>query len=442
MSNWWESSPVDGNTSDNAASKNWWDEHPKEEASQDSALTRGITQAKSAAKTAKALSIGDYETVAQLAAERDAYRKANPGTKEGNELMSAWDSGDGIAGGIKNVVGEIGKDWKEAPSTFDALRATGKNLSAMGGGIVEQVPNMVMPMTGMLAGGAAGSTVGGPFGAVVGGWAGATAGNAAAESPEQVDHALQSAGIDPQDTAAAKSYLDANGGKITGQALTKGAIIGAVDTATMGIGGKVLTAPARAAADRALREMGVNLADKAAVKAAQRTTEFANKVGSDAVYQASQKGAQAFTRNTAVGALEPAGEFVGEYFGQGAATGDWDTKGATLEALSSLGQSGITFAGQKAYQYATNPFSKTPPKTDTPPANPPSATNYTLVTDPAPIQQRIDAMLRIDRSAITEKERSAYEQAWTAALNEPVGITHDANGIEKPLTMGEYLDAK
>lgn len=90
-----------------------------------------------------------------LAAERDAYRKANPGTKEGNELMSAWDSGDGIAGGIKNVVGEIGKDWKEAPSTFDALRATGKNLSAMGGGIVEQVPNMVMPMAGMLAGGAA-----------------------------------------------------------------------------------------------------------------------------------------------------------------------------------------------------------------------------------------------------------------------------------------------
>ena len=137
MSNWWESSPVDGNTSDNAASKNWWDEHPKEEASQDSALTRGITQAKSAAKTAKALSIGDYETVAQLAAERDAYRKANPGTKEGNELMSAWDSGDGIAGGIKNVVGEIGKDWKEAPSTFDALRATGKNFSVMGGGIVE-----------------------------------------------------------------------------------------------------------------------------------------------------------------------------------------------------------------------------------------------------------------------------------------------------------------
>ena len=126
MSNWWESSPVDGNTSDNAASKNWWDEHPKEEASQDSALTRGITQAKSAAKTAKALSIGDYETVAQLAAERDAYRKANPGTKEGNELMSAWDSGDGIAGGIKNVVGEIGKDWKEAPSTSSGINERSK----------------------------------------------------------------------------------------------------------------------------------------------------------------------------------------------------------------------------------------------------------------------------------------------------------------------------
>lgn len=54
---------------------------------------------------------------------------------------------------------------------------------------------------------------------------------------------LQEAGIDPQDSAAVKAHLDANGGTIAGQALTKGGIIGAVDVATMGIGGKLLRAP-------------------------------------------------------------------------------------------------------------------------------------------------------------------------------------------------------
>jgi len=424
---------------------------------QDGALKRGINQAVNAGKTAKALTIGDYDEVSRLTAERDAYRKANPGTKEGNELSVAWEAGDGVMGGVRNVAGELVKDWQEAPSTVDAVRATAKNLSAMGGGIVEQVPNMVMPMAGLLAGGAAGSTAG-PAGAVVGGWAGATAGNAAAESPEQVDRSLQEAGIDPQDSAAVKAHLDANGGKITGQALTKGAVIGVVDTATMGAGNQLL---------------------KGAAKATR---------------------AGALARNVAAAALEPAGEFAGEYLGQGLATGDYDAKGAALEALSSLGQSGITFAGQKIYQYATNPFSRTAnndgaevgrnPTAETPevPVLALPSPTYTgtpsdqllqqqaeqqaqidaadanasaiydaraeyeaaqrelnairLTTDPEPIQQRLDAMLGIDQAHISERERAAYEKAWDAALNEPVGITHDENGHERPLSMHEYLQAQ
>ena len=461
-------------------------------ASQDNPLTRGYKHAVSSAKTAKAMVTGDYQEAARLASERDTYAKRNPGSKEGNELMQAWGAGDGVSGGIKNVAGEFAKDWKESPSTFDAVRATGKNLLAMGGGIVEQVPNMVMPMAGMIAGGAAGGASPIPGGMVAGSVAGATLGNAATESAEQVDRSLRDAGIDPQDTGAVQAYLEQNGGKIVGQTLTKGAVLGAVDTATAGLAHRLLTAPAKAATRRTLAGMGVDVADKAAVKTAMESAEFGTRIANDAAYQATQKGVNKAARNAGAFAMEPAGEFAGEYFGQGLATGDWDTKGAALEALSSLGQSGITFAGQKFIEYVTRPKSGT--STDAPTEPPagsllalPSPT-YTgtpsdqvlqgqverqrmideadanaqavyearaafeaaqrelnaiqLTTDPEPLQQRIDELLGIGRKPLPKGEQAAYEKALADALNEPVGITHDANGREIPLTMGAYLDAR
>ena len=316
------------------------------EPEQDGALTRGAKNAWNSIQSGYSLLTGDTESLAKLTAERDAYRKANPGTPEGNELMQAWERGDGVLGGAKEVVGEMTKDWQEAPNTVGALRATGKNLSAMGGGIVEQIPNMVAPMAGMLVGGAAGAASPVPGGMLLGGWAGATAGNTAVESGEQIDRALMQAGINPQDTAAVKDFMAKNGDAILGKAATKGAIIGAVDTATMGLSHLLLSAPGKAAVERAIAA-GINPTDEIAIKAA---------VQADPIFQASQKGLNSLARNGAVAALEPAGEFTGEYIGQGVATGDWDTKGAALEALSSLGQGAITFAGQKAYEAATDPF--------------------------------------------------------------------------------------
>lgn len=119
----------------------------------------------------------------------------------------------------------------------------------MGGGIVEQVPNMIMPMAGMLAGGAAGGAagsavpvVGNVAGALLGGWAGASAGNTAAESAEQVDRAIRGAGIDPQNTNAVRSFLEKDAGGVLGKSAIKGGIIGGVDTLTMGAAGKLLRA--------------------------------------------------------------------------------------------------------------------------------------------------------------------------------------------------------
>lgn len=79
---------------------------------QDGALTRGTKNALNSVKSGYALLTGDTDGLAQLTAERDAYRKANPGTPEGNELMQAWERGDGVLGGAKEVVGEMTKDWQ------------------------------------------------------------------------------------------------------------------------------------------------------------------------------------------------------------------------------------------------------------------------------------------------------------------------------------------
>ena len=51
--------------------------------------------------------------------------------------------------------------------------------------------------------------------------------------------------------------------------------------------------------------------------------EFAQRIESDAAYEASQKGARKFARNATAFALEPGGEHLGEFLGTLAAEGDW-----------------------------------------------------------------------------------------------------------------------
>lgn len=329
----------------------------------------------------KSLATGNYDETAQKIDEAARYQVANPGSKEGNELMAAWQRGnekpvdgesvtDQIARtarntktGAANVAGEFAKDWNEAPGVVSGIRETAKNVGAMGAGVVEQVPNMLLPMAGMLAGGAAGGAagssvpvVGNVVGTGVGAWLGASAGNTLVEGGGMAQEALQKAGINPSDKAAVKAYFEKNGDALLAQAGIKGGIIGAVDTATMGIASKLLTAPGKAAAGRAMADMGVDVTDNVAVKAAMQSPELAARVASDPAYRAATTGAQGLARNTGVAALEPAGEFTGELVGQGVATGDWDVQNAALEAASSIGQSGATFAGQKAYAGIKYPF--------------------------------------------------------------------------------------
>lgn len=329
----------------------------------DNAWQRGWKSTTNSAAITKDLATGDAAAVARRVKEFDDYSRANPGSKEGQELYQAWDKGEGVTGGVKGVAGEIAKDWKEAPNWLAGIRSVGANAKAMGEGLVAQVPNMLAPMAGMIGGAAAGAAagsvvpvIGNVAGGIAGAWAGNSAGNTLVEGGGMLMDRLQKAGIDPQNTAAVEKFAREQGDAALGDAAIKGGIIGAVDTATAGLAGKILNGPARAAADRALAKLGVNASDGAAVKAATKSDAFKELVANDAAYKAATSGAGNVARNVGAAALDPAGEFAGEFLGQGVATGDWDTKNAALEAISSMGQSALMYGGQKAYQAATNPL--------------------------------------------------------------------------------------
>ena len=57
--------------------------------------------------------------------------------------MKAWREGDGIIGGIKGVAGEV-MATTTMPKDLGWCMSVGRNLQAMGSGIVEQVPNMIL----------------------------------------------------------------------------------------------------------------------------------------------------------------------------------------------------------------------------------------------------------------------------------------------------------
>ena len=66
----------------------------------------------------------------------------------------------------------------------------------------------------------------------------------------------------------------------------------------------------------------------------------------------------------------------------------------------------------------------------------------TLVTDPEPLQKRIDALMGINQERLSDKGRADYEKALSNAFNEQVAVAVDRDGLEVPVTMGEYLQSQ
>ena len=335
------------------------------EAADDTALTRGFNNSMRSARMAWNDFTGDKEELGQLKAEDMDYRKIQEGRKSQarRELGEAWDKGEGVGGGLSNVWGELKKDWREK-----GLDGVLEDVGEMGGATLEQAPNALVPLAtstvgrtvgaiggafvGGLAGGGVGAVPGAFVGGHVGGLAGYALGNTLMEYGEQLDRAAEAAGVDPTDKDAMMDFIARGAPGALKNAAVKGAVVGAVDMATMKLGGSILNMGKKAAEKAALEKMGVAAADKAAVAAAKETPEFAAL----AAKESAKGGLGGAARHAAAFALEPASEFAGEYLGTGLANGEWDEKGAALEAFSSLGHSAVEFVGTKAYAAMTDPL--------------------------------------------------------------------------------------
>ncbi|HGO8288584.1 TPA: PLxRFG domain-containing protein [Neisseria meningitidis] len=315
-------------------------------AADDTALTRGFKNSMRSARMAWNDLTGDKEELGQLKAEDMDYRKIQEGRKSQarRELGEAWEKGEGVGGGLSNVWEELKKDWREK-----GLDGVLEDVGEMGGATLEQAPNALVPLATSTVGGILGTLAGGNT--AVGAYAGATLGNTLMEYGEQLDRAAEAAGVDPTDKDAMMAFIDRGAPGALKNATVKGAVVGAVDMATMKLGGSILNMGKKAAEKAALKKMGVAAADKAAVAAAKGTPEFA------ALAKESAKGGLGgAARHAAAFALEPASEFAGEYLGTGLANGEWDEKGAALEAFSSLGHSAVEFVGTKAYAAISDPL--------------------------------------------------------------------------------------
>ncbi|HGG8265898.1 TPA: PLxRFG domain-containing protein [Neisseria meningitidis] len=315
-------------------------------AADDTALTRGFKNSMRSARMAWNDLTGDKEELGQLKAEDMDYRKIQEGRKSQarRELGEVWEKGEGVGGGLSNVWEELKKDWREK-----GLDGVLEDVGEMGGATLEQAPNALVPLATTTVGGILGTLAGGNT--AVGAYAGATLGNTLMEYGEQLDRAAEAAGVDPTDKDAMMAFIDRGAPGALKNAAVKGAVVGAVDMATMKLGGSILNMGKKAAEKAALKKMGVAAADKAAVAAAKGTPEFA------ALAKESAKGGLGgAARHAAAFALEPASEFAGEYLGTGLANGEWDEKGAALEAFSSLGHSAVEFVGTKAYAAISDPL--------------------------------------------------------------------------------------
>ncbi len=242
----------------------------------------------------------------------------------------------------------------EDPGLLDAIGNVGKAVwdSPAGAGLamLEQLPNSVPTLAGgyagMKGGAALGAVAGGPVGAgiggVIGGLAGMFLGNAAIET----GHKAMSAADDDQYTPEEMSQVKREGA-------IKGGVITGVDAVTLGLGGAVSGAMQRttrsaleAATRKALVDQGVDVADEAAVLAARSNPQVSAAVR--AAQESAVKATDTLKRRAAEAgtllAMESAGEGLGEYLGELAATGEGNVTDAVLESLLSVGQSGAETA--------------------------------------------------------------------------------------------------
>lgn len=98
----------------------------------DGAFKRGWEKATNAMAVSANMAIGDNQAAAERLKIASDYNAANPGSQESQELMQAWEKGEGVSGAFSSVGGEIAKDWREASGLGGKLKSTWDNTAAVG----------------------------------------------------------------------------------------------------------------------------------------------------------------------------------------------------------------------------------------------------------------------------------------------------------------------
>ena len=345
------------------------------------------------------------------------------------------------------------KEVSDAKGVKDTTVASAKAIygalsrpKATVGEIIQQasnsVPTIVSGTVGAGGGAIAGSPGGVPgmvAGSIWGGKAGMAVGTTAIEGAGQVEEFIGKKLAEQNIPPTAQNILaviSQPGFKQEAlkQGALKGLTIAAIDQLTLGLGGKIVSAPAKKIAIGELEQAGVDVSTAAARKAA-----LATPAGRAAVEAAKPTlGAKVGAGAKAAG-LDAAGEVAGDYAGSVAATGQGDFGDSLRGGVMSIGQSaaspvvaGAIESGKaviNAGQGGTAPVAAAPaPITPTP--NAPS-------TAAGPLQRATEnAAVKPDRVTVTTPEGQVTGAVVGTSTDGVVQVADD-NGEVFNFKIGE-----
>ena len=238
-----------------------------------------------------------------------------------------WNEAEGFGESAKVLGGMVGNVAKQAVT----------NPKGMAYATAEQAANMAPAMGGMLAGGklggmagtaiapGLGTVIGSALGALGGAFAGGWSTEAGLELTGYVGKELQKRGLEPTEENVQALLQDKEvADNVIGMARRKATGTAGTDAALTLLGGRVATAPARAAQKAAIAQLGAG--------ASREAIEAATKANLQATSKLSRAG-----YGLAGGAIDFGGEMASEAAGQWAGPGELDMADIGMEGAAGLG---------------------------------------------------------------------------------------------------------
>ncbi|MDX9893911.1 MAG: PLxRFG domain-containing protein [Desulfofustis sp.] len=335
------------------------------------------------------------------------------------------------------------KKWNEAKGFGESAKVLGgvagtiakqalTNPKGLAYATAEQAANMAPAMGGMLAGGQLGGMVGGPLGAAAGALAGAFAGGWSTEAGLEVvgyvGKELQARNLAPTEENIHSLLQDQNvANNVIGMAQRKASGTAGVDALLTVLGGRVATAPGRAAQKAAIAQLGAG--------ASREAIEAATKANLQATSKLSRAG-----YGLAGGAIDVVGEGASEAAGQKYATGEVDMADVGMEAAMGLGGAApsVIAAGRAL---STHPRSTGTAEQSVPPTPQPNSPLTNAVssaagwahTSPATEDPGLTAW-----AAQTEAARAYNQRRNTSAADDKRQQENAFKNAEMDRLVGEY----